>query len=150
MPDLMVKWVSFAEEGAGEFELCTLKACIRNTGTTASPAAKLAVYQLQDAAGPNPALVYAYADVPPIAVGDESVVTVQKPIGGGFSKTLFLVLVDCPVAGKQLGQVSERRFGATGTTRPVAEVNNSLLCPLDPAAGLPKTIYNPGACAGGF
>jgi hypothetical protein len=32
----------------------------------------------------------------------------------------------------------------------VAEVNNGLLCAIDPAAGLPKTIYNPGACRGGF
>jgi hypothetical protein len=60
-----------------------------------------------------------------------------------------MVFVDCPVPDREFGQVSEFRSSPAGTTRPVAEANNALVCPIDPVA-LPVTIYHPGACCGGF
>jgi hypothetical protein len=146
----MVKWASFdLKEGSGGFETCTMKACIRNAGNGTSPLTKLAVYWVGDwaLAPPADAGLWATCDVPAIPAGQETVVTVHE--AAGFAKTVFLVYIDCPVAGKSLGRASEHRANPAGTTRAVAEVNNVLVCQVDPAA-LPRTIYNPGACDGGY
>jgi hypothetical protein len=141
---LVVKWASFAHASGYR----VIKACVVNAGDTASGPTKVAFYGLHDAGGAKAADLWCAGDVPGLKSGDETVVYLGQ-LGSFAEKTLFVAYVDCPVVGKELGQVAERRLGPQGTTRPVAEVNNVLICPVDPGA-LPRTIYNPGACSGGF
>jgi hypothetical protein len=145
-PDLIVKWVSVGVQ-EGSLPLgWVLKVCVRNTGDGPSAKAKLAVYHWQS----YPPGVWHEYNLDALESGPETSVDLRLTSQEGFAKTLFNVFVDCPVNGKQLGQVREGYRSPKGTTRQVGEMNNVLVCPVDPAFGVPQKIYNPGACCGGF
>jgi hypothetical protein len=150
-PDLVVKKAEFTKQAVAPSH--DVHVYLANIGDANAPATKLAVYLLRDTASGTPLELMASYSVPPIAKGHEAAFQVDltgtKP-DPALPKGIYLICLDCPVANGALGQVSEKRLGAANTTRPVAEVNNLLVCPVDPAAGLPKTIWHPGVCVGGF
>jgi hypothetical protein len=151
-PDLIIKRARFSQElgfWPGPHMNCTTEVRVWNAGEGASPPCKVILYWLADVAEAPAITKWAAGDVPALASGQEATVPCVTA-AAGFPKAPLVILLDCPVAGKEFGQVTEWRKSPPGTTRPVAEVNNVLVCPLDPSLGFPQTVYHPGACCGGF